>query len=203
MSSPPPPPAGPARHPLARRRFLAVGVVGGAALAAGGWLAARGGGEAHYASLCPGARPRVLDVKELGVLAAFCARVCPEPGSAHPGPAAVRVAERIDRELSFHTAKLRADVRAAIFLLEHGGWLHAAPTRFTRLGGPEQDAYLRRMGVDGRELERQVFSNLRLLALFFYYVDDRTWGAIGYNGPFVPRMAPPADSRPPESTRDG
>lgn len=191
------------RSPLNRRRFLALGGIGLAALAAGGWLVARGGGDAHYASLCPGAHPAVLDTKELGVLAALCARVCPGPGPSHPGAAAVRVAERIDRELSFHGSKIRGDVKAALFVLEHGGWLHGEPTRFTRRGAGDQDAYLRRMAIAGREIERQVFSNLRLLALFFYYVDDRTWKAIGYAGPLTARKAPPADSRPPEAASGG
>lgn len=181
-------------NPLSRRRFLKVGGVVGAALAGGTWLAMRGGGDEHYRSLCPGATPRVLSVKELGVLAALCDRVCPEPGAAQPGPRVVRVAERIDKELSFHTTKMQSDVKGALFVLEHAGWLHLSPTRFTRLGPAEQDAYLTRMGIEGNEIERQVFSNMKLLALFFYYVDERTWKAMHYEGPFAARKAPPADS---------
>jgi hypothetical protein len=182
-------------NPLSRRRFLKIGTVAAAALSGGAWLAMRGGGDEHYRALCPGASPTVLSVKELGVLAAFCDRICPEPGSAQPGPRVVRVAERIDKELSFHTAQMQSDLKSALLVLEHGGWLHLSTTRFTRRSVSEQDAYLARMGVEGHEVERQVFSNLKLLALFFYYVDERTWKAVHYDGPFAAKKAPEADSR--------
>lgn len=182
-------------NPLSRRRLLKIGGVVGATVAGGAWLAMRGGGDEHYRSLCPGAKPLVLSTKELGVLAAFCDRVCPAPSDAQPGARVIRVAERVDRELSFHTAKMRSDVQAALFVLEHGGWLHFSTTRFTRLSPDAQDAALTRMGIDGNEVERQVFSNLKLLALFFYYCDERTWKAMHYDGPFAARQAPEADSR--------
>jgi hypothetical protein len=183
------------RPRLTRRRLLLAGGAAGLALAAGGALVMRGGGDAHYRSLAPGAEPRVLSGKALGVLAALAARVCPAPGPGQLGAAALRVAERVDRELTFHTPKMRSDVEAALLLVEHGGLLHGETTRFTRRAAEAQDAYLRRMGVEGSALERQAFSNLKLLALFFYYVDERTWPAMHYQGPFVPRKAPEADSR--------
>ncbi|MEW5738677.1 MAG: gluconate 2-dehydrogenase subunit 3 family protein [Myxococcota bacterium] len=183
-----------ATNPMSRRRLLRVGGVVGAALAGGTWLVMRGGGDEHYRGLCPGAQPKVLSVKELGVLAAFCDRVCPAPSQSQPGPRVVRVAERIDKELSFHHAKMQSDVKAALLVLEHGGWLHLSATRFTRLPAEAQDSYLARMGVTGNEVERQVFASLKLLALFFYYVDERTWKAMHYDGPFAAKKAPPADS---------
>jgi hypothetical protein len=182
-------------NPLTRRRFLRISGATAAALAGGGALLMRGGGDAHYSSLAPGAAPRVFSVKELGVLAAFCDRACPQPGGLHPGPRLLRIAERIDKELTFHTAKLRADLKAALLVLEHGGLLHLSTTRFTRLSPDEQDAHLERMAVQGAEVERQVVSNLKLLALFFYYCDERTWKAMHYDGPLVARKAPEADSR--------
>lgn len=182
-------------NPLTRRRFLTVGGIGAALLGGGTWLALRGGGDAHYRALCPGATPRVLSVKELGVLATFCERACQPSDPSQPLAHVVRVAERIDKELTFHTAKMQSDVKAAIQVLEHGGWLHLAPTRFSRLRPSEQDAYVVRMLEQGNELERQVASNLKLLALFFYYVDERTWPGIHYEGPFAAKKPPPADSR--------
>jgi hypothetical protein len=182
-------------NPLTRRRFLKVSSVTAAALATGGALLMRGGGDAHYRSLVTAETPRVLSLKELGVLSVFCDRVCPEPGGKHPGPRVLRIAERIDRELSFHVAKMQADVKAALLVLEHGGVLHLSPTRFTRLGPGEQTRYLERMAVDGSTVERQVISNLKLLTLFFYYCDERTWSAMHYEGPPMPRKAPEADSR--------
>jgi len=179
-------------NPLTRRRFLIAGGAVTGALAAGSALLMRGGGDAHYAGLVPGAQPRVLSLKELAVLAAFCDRAL---GDEEPGARTTRVAERIDKELSFHTPTMQSDVKSALLLLEHGGVLHLSSTRFTRLSAAEQDAYLTRMGIDGNALERQVFSNLKLLAVFFHYCDERTWKGIHYEGPFQPRRAPEADSR--------
>ncbi len=180
---------------LSRRRLLQVGGLTGAALAVGGALVMRGGGDEHYRALVPGATPRVLSPKALGVLGALCARVCPAPDATHPGAAALRVAERVDKELLFHTPKLKSDVEAALLLVEHGGLLHGEGTRFTRRPPEAQDAYLQRMGVTASALERQAFGSLRFLVLFFYYVDERTFPTIHYAGPFVPRKAPEADSR--------
>lgn len=186
-------------NPLSRRRLLRIGGVAGAALAGAGLLLMRGGGDEHYRSLCPGATPVVLSLKELGVLAALTERVCPAPDEAHAGAKVVRVAERIDRELAFHTPKMQSDVKGALLVMEHGGLLHLSTTRFTRLAIDAQDARIEAMMTSDSELERQVIGNLRLLALFFYYVDQRTWAAIHYEGPFQPRKAPPADSRLPEA----
>ncbi len=182
-------------NPLSRRRFLVTGgLMSGALVVAAGFFM-RGGGDAHYASLLPGATPEVLSLKELGVLAAFCDRVCPQRSESEPGPRETRVAERIDRELGFHTLQMQSDVKAALLLLEHGGVLHFDATRFTRLSPHAQDAWLQRMAVDGNALERQVFGNLKLLSVFFHYCDERTWKGVRYDGPFQPRKAPPADSR--------
>ncbi len=167
----------------------------GGALAVGGALLMRGGGDAHYAALLAGVTPRVLSMKELGVLTAFCDRACPPDGDDCPGPRQTRVAERVDKELSFHTPTMQSDVKSALLLLEHGGLLHGSSTRFTRLAPDAQDAYLTRMGIDGNALERQVFANLKLLAVFFHYCDERTWKGIHYEGPLMPRKAPVADSR--------
>lgn len=182
-------------NPLTRRRLLIAGGATGAALVAGSALLMRGGGDEHYRALCPGAAPQVLSLKELGVLAAFCARVCPGASATDPGIGLTRVAERVDRELAFHTLQMQRDVRSALLLLEHGGLLHLEGTRFTRLGADAQDQYLQRMLTAGNALERQVVSNLKLLALFFHYCDERTWKGIHYDGPFQPRKAPEADSR--------
>lgn len=184
-----------ATNPLTRRRLLTVGGVTGLALTGAGALLMRGGGEAHYRSLLPGASPTVLSLKTLGVFAAFCDRVCPAPSVSQPGPRVVRVAERLDRELAFHTPTMRSDVQALLLVVEHGGVLHGATTRFSRLGPDAQDAVLVAMASSGLEVERQAFANLKLMALFFYYCDDRTWAGVHYDGPLQPRKAPEADSR--------
>jgi hypothetical protein len=182
-----------ASPPLSRRGFLRTSALGGAALAAGSGLLMQGCG-GHYASLLPTtAKPFVLSEKELAVLHAFVDRVLPDaPG--RPTAREARIAERIDKELSFHQEKMQADMKNALFVVEHGGWAHFSPTRFTKRTPEEQDRYLERMTVGG-DIERQVMSQLKLIAIFFYYCDERTWASIHYEGPMVKIPAPPeADS---------
>lgn len=179
--------------PLSRRRFLKVGGVLGAALAAGSALLMRGGGGAWYRGLLEGARPTVLSEKELAVLLVLCDRFLPGgPASAR----ALKIAERIDLELGFHHAKLVEDFKSALLLVEHGGVLHASATRFTRLSPEAQDARLAAMALDGAQVERMAASQLKLVSVFFYYCDERTWRDIHYDGPMAKRSAPPADSNP-------
>lgn len=170
-------------------------------LAGGAALVLRGGSSAHYLALAPaGTTAQNLSEKAFGVLCVFCDRVLPATDSADPGrPDArgARVAERIDRELDFHTPKLQRDVELALQALEHSGLLHFSTTRFTQLPPERQDALLQKL-ADGLEVERQVFNSLKSLALFFFYCDERAWKGIGYAGPQLIRRKPPqADSNRP------
>jgi hypothetical protein len=181
-------------NPLTRRRLLQASGASALALAGGSALLMWGSSDHYRRLLPPGAQPRYLSEKELAVLATFCDRVLPS-GEGHLSPREARIAERIDRELTFHTAKVASDFKSALFLVEHGGWAHARPTRFTRLAAAEQDAALAQM-AEGGDLERQAFNGLRIVASFFYYCDDRSWKQIHYEGPLVTTRSPPeADSR--------
>lgn len=180
---------------LTRRRLLVVGGATAAALAAGSALLMRGGGDAHYRALLrPGTTPVTLTEKELAVLTALCDAVVPELDPSRPGASTLRLAERIDKELSFHHRALQRDFAQALFFLEHGAVLRGSTVRFTRLAPAEQEARLEAMLV-GNDLERQVLNSLRFVALFFAYCDERTWASIHYDGPPFPRSAPEADSR--------
>ena len=66
--------------------------------------------------------------------------------------------------------------------------------RYLRFGYSANDEQIRRY-VEGLDFERQIFGALKLLAMFFFYSDDRTWKGIGYSGPMgTIRKFPPADS---------
>ncbi len=180
--------------PLSRRRFLQVGGVASAAFAFGGLLVARGGGRGHYLALAPQhVRPLILSDKAFGVLCVFCDRVLPATG---PGAREARIAERIDKELTFHAPRMQKDVELALLFLEHGALLHLSTARFTRLEPKEQEALIQQL-LEGAQWERQAVNALKVLAQFFYYADERTWAGIHYDGPQgIARTAPPADSRP-------
>lgn len=180
--------------PFTRRRLLKLTGLGALALA-GGSAVFMGGSSAHYRRLLGGVSPKTLSPKEMAVLLAVVARILPDaPGRLSAKEA--RIAERIDRELAFHPKRFQDDFRAALLLVEHGGWLHFSPRRFSRLSPPEQEAHLARMS-QGSALERQAFNALRMVSCFFYYCDERTWKDIGYQGPLVSVRSPPeADSNP-------
>lgn len=181
---------------FSRRGFLfgSAAVLG--ALAAGAAVIMRRSDPEYQAILGPAVTPLLLSVKELAVLTVLVDRLLPD---RPPFPTAreVGVARRIDKELTFHGDKLASDTRAGLFVLEHGGVLHGGPRPFTSLAVDEQDARLVAMS-QGSDIERQIVNGLRILALFFYYADERTWRHIGYDGPLIPesqRTPPLADSR--------
>ena len=184
------PPA--AARSLTRRGFLVASTATLSALSAGCAAVMRVDSDAYRAyALTPGV---VLSQKELAVLTALCDRMVPD----HPPMPSVRdvgVAASIDRELAFHGEKLTSDVQAALFVLEHDGIAHLSTSRFTALTDDAKDERLVAM-AQGNEIERQVVTGLRILVLFFYYADERTWPHIHYEGPLVPKRSPPlADSR--------
>lgn len=176
---------------LSRRGFLKMSGATALVLGGAGFVTMRRAGSRYAALLPAGAQPTVLTQKELAVLAAFVDRILPVE---NPNAREARIAERIDRELAFGTPRLRRDVKNALFLVEHGGWARLSPTAFTARARDAQDAYLRQIAA-GRPLERQAFTGLRTMAIFFYYCDDRAWPAIHYDGPLVSIPSPPeADS---------
>jgi hypothetical protein len=169
-----------------RRGFLKLSGAAALLLAGGSALTMWRAGARYQKLLPPGARPVVLTEKELAILCALCDRLLP---GENPTAREARIAERIDRELSFAGPRIRRDVKNAILLIEHGGWAHLSPTRFT--AREDQDAYLDKL-QSGSPLERQAFNGLRTMAIFFYYNDERAWPRIHYEGPLVSIPSPPA-----------
>jgi hypothetical protein len=183
---------------FSRRGFLIGSGATLGALAAGAAAVMRGD-PAQYRSLvtlADGSVPEtaVLSVKELAVLTALVDRMLPDRPPFRSARE-VGVARRIDKEISFHGARLQTDTRSALFVVEHGGVLNASLSRFCALPDEEKDERLVAM-ASGSDIERQVVNGLRVLALFFYYADERTWPHIHYAGPLVAHRSPPhADSR--------
>jgi hypothetical protein len=183
---------------FSRRGFLVGSTAVLGALAAGAGLVMRGDPEQYRAlvRLDDGSVPEtvVLSVKELAVLTAVVDRMLP-PRPPFPTARELALARRIDKELGFHGEKLQSDMKSALFVLEHDGLVHASASRFCALSPDEQDERLASM-AQGNDIERQVVNGIRILALFFYYADERTWPHIHYAGPLVAERKPPlADSR--------
>jgi hypothetical protein len=182
-----PHPSLPASTALTRRGFLVRSAGVGAALAFGGLA---GAGCSGYEDLLGGETPQVLAPREYAVLRAVAARMVPG-GPGHPGANALHVAARVDRELAFHGAPLREDVRDALRLVEW--WpLPTRFARFTRLPEAIQEAELGAFAGSTRAFRRSAFSGLKFLVMFFYYTQDAAWAGTGYDGPWVPRRPPTA-----------
>lgn len=170
---------------LTRRGFLHASAATTGALI--GWGAAGSRAEAKdYAPLVGDERPEVLSTKEFGILTTVAGRMI-VPASAGPSVREARTARRIDRELLYSDGRLTRDIRASLVLMEHGPLLDFTIGRFTQLSSAKQDAFLDACARSRWTLRRNAYSGLRVLCMFFYYTDERTWEAIGYDGPGVPR----------------
>jgi hypothetical protein len=184
------PSSGFATQPISRRGFLRAGVATSLALAGAGAISGCLPGP-DYGRAVGTEHPEVLSTKQLAILTAFAGRVI-TPADGGPTAIDARIARRIDRELAFSDGRLADDVGAALTLIEHGTLLDFRFRRFTSLAPDQQDAYLVACARSTWTTRRNAYAGLRFLCLFFYYTDDRTWQAIGYNGPTVDRKLPEA-----------
>ena len=160
-----------------RRRVLKLGVFGGALLLLGG------SGLALFPSRGPG-RPtpplplRVPGPKAFQVRAAVAARV----GTAK-GADPIAIAHGVDLALSYALAETQADVRALLGLFENalaGFVLDLRMTPFTRLSREAQDAALDSWATSRLLVRRTGYQALRKLCLAAFYVQETSWGSLGY-----------------------
>ena len=171
---------------VSRRRFLRLGLASGAVVAAGSVFAWHSVGYEVPADLAR--RLRALSPKEYLVVKALAARVLRSDADDLPAPEHVHVAEEIDGLVANLDDATRGDLKKVIHLLEHGlPWSCAYPSRFTRLSGEQQDKVLESMMTSRISLLRGAFDSLKSLCVMAYFRDERTWGAIGYDGPLVRR----------------
>lgn len=173
---------------FSRRGFLVRSAGLAAALTCGGVAGCGGAGE--YRALTGGELPATLAVREYAILRALAARMV--PGSpTHPGASSLHVAARVDRELAFHSERLRRDVADALRLVE---WWPLATrfARFTRLAPDAQDAELTAHAASRHAFRRSALQGLKFLVMFFHYSQDEAWIGTGYDGPWVPRVEPAA-----------
>jgi hypothetical protein len=171
---------------LPRRRLLKI------AIAAVAGLGAVGGSVAWV--LSPGAdtdeifetglgRFLVFDDKHARLVLAFAEAALPQ-GDGFPGPREARVVERMDEELYFVDASIRADLKTAINVLELLPLFYGHRSTFARLEIKERRAFLKETQATKSDTVRTVINALRMLTYMMYYGDSSSWQAIGYDGPF-------------------
>jgi hypothetical protein len=134
----------------------------------------------------------VLGEWEASVLAAAAMALIPDtPGKrSRPGPSGPEVAQNVDRFLVGMPKSMLLEIHGMFGLIEHATLLNGSVLRFTRLDPTAQRDFLLQLRDMGSKFG-QAFKGVRDLCLVGWYQDNRTWEAIGYDGPLVRRPAPP------------
>ncbi len=161
-----------------RRDFLKRSLTGTVLLGSAGFLSRCTGGQTGPA---PGLA--FFGVQELNTLTAFTKTVL--PGADSTG-AAQSVPFRIDREVSHWSARNQWQVRSLLALLESGTrYFFFSWWPFSDLSPDQRRRYLLDWENSTIDLRRQAYQALRMLVFFYYYSQDATWKALGYDGPWI------------------
>jgi len=123
--------------------------------------------------------------KEYAVLKAAADTLLPGAADA-PSASALGVPGSIDKFLATAPPELGARFKQLLMMLEHGTTIFGLKfRRFTELSQGERLAYLEKWMNSDLSIQRQGFMGLKKLVATFYYVNPRSWQAIGYPGPWV------------------
>ncbi len=172
---------------ISRRVFLKRSLQATASLAlapVAGGLAACGPGESAAEGRA------TFSPLEFRVLEAVTEAFFPALSDGGPlGTSALEVglAARIDRELDGQDPDVISGFRAALWLLEYaGGPLAGRLGRFSRLAPADRSHVLARL-PHRFALPREIYAGLKSVCVFYFYSLDESWGATGYDGPWVER----------------
>ena len=165
--------------PINRRTFLRGTAGGIAALTAATLLPTGCGGYPSVATL------RTFTAKEFAVLKGLITTYLP-PAEGLPSAEDLDIAGYLDTYLAVEPAPVRKQLKQALLLVEYGGfWYGPERRRFTRMTAAGQEAYLQGWLESASPFRRQVGQIFRRATINTYYGDERSWDAIGYDGPFV------------------
>ena len=124
-----------------------------------------------------------LTSRELSTVAAFSEAVL--PGGDKTG-APESVPFRIDREVCQWSLRNQSQVRSLLALLENGTrYFLFSWWPFSDLSLDERRRYLLEWQNSTIDLRRQAYQVLRMMVFFYYYSQDTTWKAVGYDGPWI------------------
>jgi len=130
----------------------------------------------------------VLSRREALVVAAAAEAVVPDAAGPLParGPSPREVVAAIDRYLAGMSSFALMEIHGMFELLEQGTALDGRVRRLTNLEPGARRRFLRRLQSLGSVLG-DAARGVRDLCLLGWYQDSRTWAALGYDGPLVPR----------------
>lgn len=175
--------------PLARRRFLKLGVVGTALVATSGtalaWFHVGYGKHLDARD-----KPVALTKKEFAIIKALVRALFPADGEL-PSGESLRLAQRVDEEVWAASEEVQRELGWGLQLLEHAPRLYGMNGRLTDMSALDAATYFEKVLLGPREALRQVAIATRQLMHIFYYANPATWKAIGYDGPLVPEAKPP------------
>lgn len=169
-----------------RRRFLAAGIGGVTLLGAGGllrWVSA------GYA-LPVGDVALALTTKEMVVVRAIVDTLFPGDDEV-PSGLALEVHQGIDEEVWAQPDETRADLKAALQLLEHAPPLFGTFGRFSSLPRETRAELYQAMLTRGPAVVVQASLALKQMGSLLYYAHPRMWPHLGYDGPWMPVAKPP------------
>ena len=183
------PAAVPRRRVLSRRKLLQSGAA--AALLFGGSLVALARTSGY---IVPGRGPlQAFSPWQFTVFQHAARRIAAPDRAGDPGiprPDDLGVAEFADGWVSRMPAPTRRDLGRFLAYVEHIAPLAAGHVhRFTSLAAAEQDQVLASLESSYNDLLRAGFEGVKSLVFLGYYRDPRTWGLLGYDGPWVGRPA--------------
>lgn len=176
-------------HQLSRRRFLigSVGAAIGIAALGSEMFGSPAPADARGDSADDG-RLLVFSASNALTLTAFAEAVLPRD-PLFPSMTDTQLIQRCDEELYFVDEAIRADVGAALDLLEWLPVVRGYFSRFSRMPATERAALIESMLASRIETLRAVANNLKIVVHFLYYAHPATWALTGYDGPFA-RLEP-------------
>ncbi len=170
---------------VGRRRFLQASASGVVLLGIGAVLP---NGCSRYPK--PAVPLQFLNSREYAMLSVLAERLLGVAGLLGVGPDQVDVGRNCDALVASLDAELRAQLRSALRVFEHGTYLFdLRRKRFTSLPPDQQQQYLAGWMNSTLGVRRTVFRVLKALVVAGFYQEPRTWPAVGYDGPWLGRIA--------------
>ncbi len=182
---PAPPVAYTRRVNISRRNTLAVGGVAGLLLLGIGAVRMR-----EFAQVVPHGDFLVLGQREKRTLDALVDALFPADG-ALPSGESVGLARAFDEQLWAAPPASRADILAALMLLEYVPPIFGGVGTFSKLSAAARARVFDAMLRSKRDVFCRVAVGLKQILSLAYYAAPATWGVLGYDGPWVKSPKPP------------